>query len=1091
MTKNKTRVERTLSAFGPSHAAALVDFFAKVADADFDVVIFMARKSMCIYRMMQYCGAKKPTSEVYSDSIVDFGTEQFAGKSVLIVDDTLFVGTTLTEANARFIDSDVSKLEFWVFCVDVDTWDQKNFNPDYIHLRMREQEVIEFCAAECRGLINAAVPYLTDFLTSGRIPLSASALDQIIRPSDWNLFDISSQFHNSNDVKYYTGLPDQSALHKIEDEIGSEVFNLMEIVKVRLFSTWTGRYYETSFVPVVTLGAMTHTALERAFECVCQKFDLNLLLFKNSSLHGKLRTLQFLIGAAVFKTWWSSINNIYEPKIAKKIDAVGLRSAFSPEISEHILASLEVYLAGKPLKQVAIPEGIQVASEPPEAAQETRDDFTSFLASYFSSDSYQDDDDTPLSDLTAIFLEFHRRFESAAREEISNGVLDPKFKNRLKRGMAWNTLSATLLSKHHLSEGQRNRQLLSLILDRLIDYGIAVPITVVSHDRLYRAYRHGEDVRFGAQEENLVYKILEGFETGREHKGFEGTYLEKLIVLLLRVGMKEEWLTLWYSASGADTLVRVGYNLQGAVAIAPKLDTTMVPEDSTSWLSRRLCRQGVIKQPVGSHKFYTLGYEPDAAHARHDAERTAKQLGIAIGSAVIKAGTQRNAERPISSKDLIVITSCSNLLDVSGAIAAETQIFSQWVAQDFGALLSGEKKYSAMDAAARIRQLKSSKANQAVNSGLWKIRKFESDAFGKVSAKIRSALAGTKNGVFALDIWEDILSACSREVSTTDKQKLEGTYKEHSEILDKARLSLILIEICLILDQKDVKQFDKLSDLASKHLDDFKKVLPRNAMRFIEHLVTRTKDSPLISDERTSSFFGKVHSVVLRVSEVGSIEAQTTAVVLAGSDRRLSRKVYTHVLWYDIIDSRSRKQGTIDATDSHASSVRSFMSDANSLVKDRMESIRARNGDVFACNGDEKSQNDSKHIYFSGGSSEQDALNFASDLGRLANRNAIELRAIVSKTDLRGEYVFLNKGETTVDGDFLNHLHCIVQKVENSSTEMKMEKEQMLLWFVGELGKTALKGGTLNSKFFDAPQNIVVSIRGVETSETVTPMILR
>lgn len=1088
----QTRVERALSTFGAEHSAALIDFFTKVADADFDVVIFMARKSMCIYRMMQYCGARKPVAAVHSDSIIDFGTEQFSGKSVLIVDDTLFVGTTLSETTSRFSGSGVSRLECWVFCADTDTWDETNFRPDYIHLRVNEQEAIEFCAAECRGLINAAVPYLTDFLSTGRIPFSAKALDQIIRPSDWNFFDISSHFHNANEVKYYSGLPDQSALNQIEDELGNEIFSLIEIVKIRLFSTWTGKYYETSFVPVITLGAMTEASVEATFVCVCQKFELDPELFEQSNLQGKLRVLQFLIGAVALKIWWSSINNIYDAPIAKKVDAVGLRSAFPPGVSEHLLASIEGYLTGKKLQDLAAPANVQIASEPSDAAQETRDDFTSFLASYFSNECHQDDDDTPLSDLTAVFLEFHRRFENAARREITEGATNPKFKNRLKRGMAWKALSSMLLSKHNLSESRRNRQLLSLILDRLIDYGIAVPITVVGDGRLYRAYRHGEDVRFGAQEENLVYKILEGFEIGREHKGFEATYLEKLIVLLLRVGMKEEWLTLWYSSSGADTLVRVGYNLQGAVAIAPKLDSTMVPEDSNSWLSRRLCRQGVINLPTGSSKFYSLGFEPDSAHARPDAARIAKQLGIAIGSTVIKPGTHRNSERPVSSEDLIVITSCANLLDVAGAIAAESAIFSRWVTSEGQYLLLGERQYRSKSPEERLHALKSSRAQEAVNSGLWKIRKFESDAFQDVSAKIRDALADTPSGAFALDLWDDILSAVSRKVLEADQKKVERTYKQHCDILGKANSSLVLIEICLRLNMKDVGQYNKLSELASEYSEDFEKVLQPSAMRFVEHLTTRSNESELISDERIQSFVNKVGPVVRRVSEVAGIETQSTASVLLGSGRRLSRKIYSYVLWYDIIDSRSKKQATVDETDRHAANVRVFMRDANSLIKSRMESIRNLNGDVFPCNGDEKSRNDSKHIYFSGPNAEQDAFDLASDLGRLAGKNCVELRAIISRTNLRGEYVFLNKGETTIDGDFLSHFHGIVQAVEDSEAEKKMGKEQMLLWFVGEnLGKRAIMGKTLNSRFFAQPMDIPVALRGVETIETVIPMILR
>lgn len=781
----KTRVERILEPFGARQAAGLISFFNLVADAEFDMVMFMARKSLCIYRMMELCGVKKITIPILSDALLDSDPKQFENKRILVVDDTLFVGTTLSDAKQRLESCKPAQLEFWVYCADGETWSEENFKPDYIHTVITSQEIIEFCAAECRAMINAGIPYLADFAASKRIRLTPTQLDRAIKPTNWEFHDVSSQYHEKSKVKYYSAFPDNFANSVVRSTIGKAIFDFIELAKIRVFATWSGRAYEVTFVPVITFSPTNRTRLRSAVRSICEALNIDPHIFRPSNVMEEMRFLQYVIGAVFLRTYWDSFD---------KIVTLSADSKFSSEWCSNVFSESRAETVSRAIAQIYSDEGQRprikqeppslVRKEPPEIRKETTDDIERFLEDYFSGDEEIDFGHTPLSDLTAIFLEFQTRFETAARLEIKNNEPNPKYRDRLKRGIAWRALCSYLLKKYESRNDRFNRHILSLVLDRLIDFGIAVPIIALSGENVYRAYRHGEDVKFGAQEESLVFNLLQGFQNARGSEGIEATYLEKLIVILLRVGMDEEWLNLWYGNSGRDTLVRVGYHLQGAVPILPRREDELVPEGESGWLSRRLVKTGTLtktENPKRPGSLYHLGLAPEAAHIRTDAPRTAKSLGNALGKACIFDAQQRTPMRPISSEDLIVLTSCANAFDTTGAVAAELRIFSDWYENEGSKILRANFR-NPKGRYFRV-PLKGSKGAQAINSAGWKLKKFDSNAIKDIEAKIIALADHDPDWDVREGYWEAIFEAFRRTPAETEGRKLARIRKTSADII--------------------------------------------------------------------------------------------------------------------------------------------------------------------------------------------------------------------------------------------------------------------------------------------------------------------
>ena len=1091
-TPKLTRTERILEPLGARHGAELISFFDMVAEFDCDLVIFMARKSLCLYRMMQICGAKTINVPVFSDTILENDGDLLRGKRILIVDDTLFVGTTLSDAADRLNKCNVRESTFWVYCADVDTWKSKTFLPTYIHVELSAQDAIEFCAAECRALINAGIPYLSDFAASGRIHITASQLNRAIRPVNWIFYDVSSQYHEKSKVKYYSGLPDQLVNERVKAVVGKSIFNLIEISKVRIFATWSGRGYDVTLIPLVTFAPCLADALRRATVLIAQTFSIDRELVLEQSDTIQMRLLQFLVGATYMKHYWLHFEEIAAVPPAKKLSFDWCQAVFSPELAEAVASGISDFYSNS--DQIYTVRGTLpnlATNEPQSVVRETKNDIDTFLDSYFSECADIDLGHSPLSDLTAIMLEFQAHFEDRARQEVIDQVPDPKFRNRLKRGMAWRALCSRLLKRYRSENTRYHRNMLSLILDRLVDFGVAVPIVARIDGLVYRAYRHGEDVKFGAQEESLVHHLVDGFQIGRGVSGIEPTYFEKLLVILLRVGMNEEWLNLWYSNSGRDSLVRIGYHLQGAVPISPRNDDELVPEGETSWLTRRLCKTGTVTRTKGGDgvTLYQLGDRPQSAHARSDARRTARLLGYSLGKACIHSANPRSPERPLAAEDLIVLTSCSNGLDTTGAVAAELQIFSNWYLDTGNRVLRGDFR-APKSKSFRIK-IRGSHGERAFNSAKWKINKFQDQEIDNIQSKVLKTREIDPEFVAREDIWEAVFEAFRRQENESESKKISRFISASSGILECCEFLLKTMDLLAQIGRSatEVSLRRELADFVSN--EDPPDLIGLSGIRdaasgLEDGLLSR---SDLIAKlERLSASVDEYARSLCSLAQEEAVFGQS---IVVKANARLSRTQYRFMIWYDILDVRVRRKESSSEVDRYAYAIDKFRSEVSRFLQSTTERLRLAGGDLFVDTGEIKSLNDQKHIFLAGkGGLKEEANRLICDIKRIAEISGVRVRMLAVPTNLCGEYVFLNRGATDVGGDFKSYAHTLIQEVSHHQAEEGLSDGQCIVWVlkrnirdfrgIGSVSLTARRDVT--------PVEVEVNIRRMINSNTLAAL---
>src|SRR5664279_2143546 len=107
--------DRILGKFTPDTAKLLIEFSKHIASLDADYVIFMARKALRLYDLLLLAGGPPCNRPVLSNHVLDENLQIFANKKIVLVDDTLILGTTLGKATRKLIEAGAASVTQHVF----------------------------------------------------------------------------------------------------------------------------------------------------------------------------------------------------------------------------------------------------------------------------------------------------------------------------------------------------------------------------------------------------------------------------------------------------------------------------------------------------------------------------------------------------------------------------------------------------------------------------------------------------------------------------------------------------------------------------------------------------------------------------------------------------------------------------------------------------------------------------------------------------------------------------------------------------------------------------------------------------------------
>lgn len=1013
--------DRLLGLFAPRVASALVEFAAAIHSIEADVIIFMARKALRLHDFLVMAGCKPSRRSTLSSHVLEQNLNIFKGKRVALVDDTLILGSTLGRAIERLRTAGAASVESYVLAVDTVNWCRDLAIPDKVFLHLEPEEMLTLCANEVEALAISGIPYLSDFPISKGARFSAARLDVLHSLPDWQAHALTSASQERAGNATYSFLPRMETMTALKKRLGPFAA-IADIIKVRAYLRTTTNGHWLTFVPVLTIKPIAVTAVERLWRAVIDhaafRRSYRQVLDKHfETPKARLRVMQYYASLIIGRAFSDHVvagGAALRPLVFDKNEAVRLFGPWLRGIIDEMHDRDQTIHATRKIAPEQLPTQVDAITQR-ELQKAIRRDLSEPSPAFRTRNVF--------TDLARAFTQLYHEHELPARAEAHRlgkvifdaDMAEAPHRDRLDFGFAWTSLIKCTLRNEKLKNTSANSMQLSLVLDVLIDAGIAVPVLCERDGVLFRAYRHGEDVLFTDQEAALAHEILAGYLKGSGATHATKIVFEKLLVSLFRVGAEKGFLKVVHGIGGGERVARVGFHLHGALPFIP-FENTIFAEDQDSWISNYLVQDGIVRRVTGG---YALGEEPEAALPTVSSKAEARQLGMLIGFLMNNA--EGDGRPSLDEHGLILMTSCPQPRDAAGAIVAELRIFLKEFrqltfdlhARGVGGSAHGPVRveWSSPKSVRRfLKRLRSSHAYNAIHSARLKLGGYRTSRPLEVFKNCEARLQNVQGG-FLAESWR---GAWGSIVTTGNVDQVEkfGPLIDalECEILCAA-LGLFSIELALLSAESGqlasraaVARYGKACGKIDSYLDDVgsRTHLPREAQQLFDRLHQVSQNRAFMPNPVEACRFAMNFVEGRRHMMASLIRSAHPQVMNYGATEMPT--YYDLVLWYDVINSTGEKLDVKgDALRNYRARVRAFKEAVNAEVAALMRAALERNARIYSWDGTEDSTDDEKHIFFGGSRAMSWMREVAQLLRRLARESGIALRMIMINGDFAGD----------------------------------------------------------------------------------------
>jgi nucleoside phosphorylase len=649
-----------LGQFDSSFRRHLLDYADRISELDVDVLMLMARKAACLFDCLERVGYFHHDSIWTSNRSLELDRSWLKGKRVALVDDTLFSGTTLYRTQSDLEQVGVADITTHVFCASRQYWSSRLVQPQPPFLKLNEADMTGFCTLEVNALSVFPRPYNVDYPLFDEIEIETADLLNAFATLGWRAVDNTSALQHQNDVRSITLTPGQSALEEFEAHLGWAVGSFSQLLKVRLYAYSPNSESQSHCraLPIVALDPLRLNQLDSLWHTLAETFLAETEGFRPelfASRKSRLHLLQYLIAAELGAFWMAQLQVLMQKRVQFNIDQRQVQFAFSPDVADWVMGfsrrSPAMWMAGAPrIRSVPTPISRGLKGE----------------------SKYRGTDGIGVqARLTEPFLEELWPKEVKARELAkAHGPAvfgDPEFRdimNRLEIGFSLPELRQWLSD---LADKLDPADVVSRFLDIAVDRGVIVPVTVEDENVIYRAFRHGENLRFTLSEKRLLCVLLETLEKKAGTKGLLRIWTEKGIALYVRSAYAQGHLHEWQTGAGDRLGLR--WSLHGVVAqVDPRDELYKVDHDKA--VTGILKADGYLSEEEG--RIHVIAAPDPEAGLVPGAEAHARMVGRALGAALQTDGRKGPL---LSTRDLTLIASCLKPVDLVSAIAAELEIF--------------------------------------------------------------------------------------------------------------------------------------------------------------------------------------------------------------------------------------------------------------------------------------------------------------------------------------------------------------------------------------------------------------------------------
>lgn len=967
--------------FQAEHADAIAEWMKHIARIDADLVMFMARKSYCIYDLFRSLGYEGTQLPVVTDRILGQSLEPLKGLRIALVDDTVILGTTLRAAK-RTLEDAGAEVSVHALAVDQDNFNSDNVRIDYFTIGTSDEATRILCAAEVRALGLLPRPYLVDFPISPQIRIRRAGCDALLDGLAWSGYNLSSEYQSRSGARIYTFFPTVSTRDRLSQLLGVDVARCVDLAKVRAFGRQHGDSLRLTFVPLVTLRPMSVQGLELMIDGLLERLgirdqsEISELTQALASGGSRFRLAQYIISLLVGEVFFGTLaqREVIRPdvhfsdreahvhfggwhhKALMKVAAACADRVASPHLASNALDLEKCH-------PVALPEVTATWSE---SFLDDRDFRDSQLR--LSSDRLQPRTGVVEIDMAESFLALFERYELRARAENHQrkGAELPAnpealgFSGRLSRGLPWRSIANHLARTYGLPAIGPVRNRLSLSLDRLNDLGVAVPIVCEESGVVYRAYRHGEDVKWMDAESDLVYHMIDGMLSGSGWNSIPRVALEKTLVTLISTGERKRWLASGRpEATSGVPLVSLTSHLHGRVAVIR--DDAGGPRHD-EMLREYLTSRGVLTlSPDG----YRLGEKLDGTQASPEAPKEAFTIGWLFGRLITNDDdADRGRSRGLTDGDLVALTTCRNAHLTLDAVLYELAHASNWWrgrvnSYGNGCLASREASESALQA------LRRSDARIALNSAVMKFDYWSNQRWREVVRQGSERLE--RHSVLEARTWQALWASTEETQNTAEEQPLIEALDQAAVSLWNWLLAMAAIETALVANIHTGKKLMSEWSRVEQRIGSQKRKLEQT-----ESAIRQPGDFDRIDGVLRSGDWNRQRSVDLLMTgrdairglgDHASIDLHNWRSVIRTYGKVSSVKRYPFVLWYDIVDSRGNRyaheRGDVE---NYRRRVSEFRKAVDKILEHYAIMARRKSGDLRAWDGEVGSRNDAKHI---------------------------------------------------------------------------------------------------------------------------------
>lgn len=779
-------------------------FCYEINISDADVFVIMAHKAVRLFQILydqKHIADHIATKTIISNHALDFDCSYLLGKKVAIVDDILISGTSIASTVHKLLDIGVLENNISIITLAIDKCYQNMSFIDengcsLLHCRtfLEDSTCIELSYNISKIFSYYGMSYDVDFPNYSAIKLNEKKINLLFNSFLWDTNKISNEYKKRGNIDTFVLFPNECVRKLLWKRIGVDL-NEATHLKIRIYiNNFPSGKKECYIVPMCLFNEISESDtdnLYNMFKPIANEIHLN-----NDTFVSKIRYLQYYIAHQLYVVFndITSFCNVIKPTN----NSINL--LFGP-ISGSIILN-EVNVLNPKDSQLACIKSLGVIDETISSSFFSSKIGQQYLKRIDCIKKYKTNNrNFEINRMIFMpFLWWYDTKEIPVRINLANNQnhfihdyndIEIKLK-RLNTGFSLKILENIFKD---ILECYNSKHVISLFIDRAIDEGIIVPTICHSANSnlLCRAYRHGEDLPFGLEDEcRLLYYLKELSElipnikySSTENSFTEGIAtisFEKMIVLFYQMGIEQG--DVFNRFLGFDNIKLLKSFLSMHGTIEGVVDPQYIKEHNieehfyseslqdgdryitwlTSWLNDKFIKKIKIKsQDKHIKTLYTIKCDCIdtylAQNERNCISPTIKQ-NISNIANIIAAWYNHMVKTEGKDKfkeDAIALTSCSNSYVYASAIATEVYYFSKfWSNQANNAIENADNVDSLITILNKTNVDRDQIANteQALYSGQNKVKLFLKRQASSVIKNVAEILPGNY-----VNIWTEILQS--------------------------------------------------------------------------------------------------------------------------------------------------------------------------------------------------------------------------------------------------------------------------------------------------------------------------------------------